>query len=62
MNKKAIKKIIFHLDKTDKILLSADCEKIINFGDDNWETPYLSEEHESIIPEEHREEEKDKYK
>ena len=62
MNKKAIRKIIFRWERKGKILLSADCEKIINFGDDNWETPYLSEEDESIIPEEHREEEKDKYK
>ncbi len=51
-------------------MLTEDCEKIINrglgkiinFGNDNWESPYLSEEDESIIPEEHREEEKDKYK
>ena len=41
-------------------MLTEDCERIINLGDDNWESPYLSEEDESIIPEEHREEERNK--
>ena len=43
-------------------MLIADGEKIYSPQDENWELPYLSEEDESIIPEEHREEEKDKYK
>jgi len=60
LSKKAIKKIIFLWDKKGKIMLTEDCERIINLGDDNWETPYLSEEDDSIIQEKHSKEEKNK--
>ena len=42
-------------------MLTEDCERIINLGgDDNWESPYLSEEDDSIIQEKHSKEEKNK--
>ncbi len=42
-------------------MLSEDCDKIIKTWNDNYESPYLSEEDESIIPKKHRDEEKDTY-